>query len=122
MGGRILFEYTHKTSGYLVIVLGIANIVYGIVLVFQKGYNTMTIIVAAMLAMIAEFPVIAFVLLMFTRQNNSCVVSCLRKYVRDEERLMSCLPNVVNDEEHSARGLKANRSDLAQTCGVSNEC
>merc|ERR1712117_829713 len=49
---RTIWEWIHKGLGWAAIVLGIVNIVLGMMLLIKKDYDTTTILVAAVIAVV----------------------------------------------------------------------
>lgn len=53
---RLAFEVVHKGLGWLAVVLGVTNCVIGIVLLSSKGFESVTVIVAAVITAICMLP------------------------------------------------------------------
>merc|ERR1712048_1141367 len=88
--GRFAFEVIHKWCGYLFMFVGIANIMAGIFLVDEKGYNAFTVISGVIVASCLEMSVIVFIIVVICGKKDdyamSCLLGCLSIFVSDSDQ------------------------------------
>ncbi|CAJ1442851.1 unnamed protein product [Effrenium voratum] len=68
--GRLIFEIVHKGSGYLAVVLGIANCWLGVALLLNQNYGAAEIAVAAALCGLGTASVLIYVVMSLIDKNN----------------------------------------------------
>lgn len=68
--GRLAFEMAHKGSGWFAVVFGMLNVITGLFLLIQNGYNTTAVAVAASFAVFSMGPVLCFFVLATVDPHN----------------------------------------------------
>lgn len=75
--GRLAFEIVHRGSGWMAVILGMLNILTGIMVIRAKDYDVATTVFAAALALSAMAPVVFFLVLATVMKDNPISKACL---------------------------------------------